>query len=58
MGEAPRKPLLIELQTIVTDAVSIVNHHPLTFVSSYISPSFFSVTSMLLALLLVYFAQV
>ena len=47
IGEARRKPSLIELQTFVSDAVRIVNDRPLTSVSSHlndllpISPSSF-----------------
>ena len=35
IGEAHRKPSLIELQTFVSDAVRIVNDRPLTSVSSH-----------------------
>jgi len=47
VGEARRKPSLIELQTFVSDALRIVNDRPLTTVSSHpndlnlISPSSF-----------------
>ena len=54
IGEARRKPSLIELQTFVSDAVRIVNYCPLTSVSSHpndllpISTSLFFLVSSLL----------